>query len=123
MKTDRTRKFIEHQLTRHSDYMPDEFGDIIGEMMVIPEAKMWAYSLAQAIANSLGNPRVKELTKFKEKDRFWLLRDNRRYVGSCNWVCDLLGIDRRQLIRGVFKRRHELRANPCQLRIIYNVKH
>jgi hypothetical protein len=120
MKTDQARRFIEQQLNHHSDYVPEEFGDKLSEMLVIPEAKMWAYCLSQAIANALGNPRGEELRRYRDRDRFWLFRDDRRYVGSCQWVCDLLGISRRDLLNGVFKKRHYLRANPCKLRLYYN---
>lgn len=119
MKADQARKFIEHHLTRDLDYLPTESPDIIERMLINPEAKMWGYCLSQAIANALGNPRVEELRRYRSRDRFWLFRDNRRYVGSCRWICELLGIDRRKLVIGVFKQRHHLKANPCKLRLYY----
>lgn len=120
MKTDQARKFIESHLTPDVDYLPVDSSDIINRMQINPEAKMWGYCLSQAIANALGNPRVEELRRYRHRDRFWLLRDNRRHVGSCQWICDLLGINRRDLVIGVFRKRHLLKANPCKLRLYFN---
>ena len=110
---------IQTYIEKHADYVPEEFGEILKEMILIPEARMWAYCLSQAIANALGNPRVVELARYRERDKFWLFRDRRRHVGSCHWVCEFLGIERKKLLSQVFKYRHYLKANPCRLRIMY----
>jgi hypothetical protein len=39
-------------------------------------------------------------------------------VGSCNWVCDVLGLDRKELVSFVWKNRHELRKDPLRLRSV-----
>jgi hypothetical protein len=37
-------------------------------------------------------------------------------VGSCQWICELLEIDRKELITFVWKNRHVLRKSPYRLR-------
>jgi|688.fasta_scaffold14037_12 hypothetical protein len=96
---------------------PVEVGD---HLMRLPEAKMWCYCLMQGIATAIGSYRTRDLRKTGKQDRYWFLRDNRHYVGSCSWICELLGVDRERLIRHVFKNRHLLRRHPCKLRISYN---
>lgn len=94
-----------------------------------PEAKMWAYCLTLAIATAVGSCRdgdinnTHSLTRrrmFRDRDRFWLFRDERHYVGSCSWICELLGIDRERLIRHIIRNRHTLRRTPYRLRVVYN---
>lgn len=96
---------------------PIEVGDYL---LKLPEAKMWCYCLMQGIATAIGSYRTKDLRRHAQADRYWFLRDTRRYVGSCAWICELLGIDRKRLIRHVFVNRHYFRKNPCRLRISYN---
>lgn len=96
---------------------PVEFGEYLRRQ---PEAKLWAYCLTQGIATAIGSYRTDDLRKWNSRDRYWLLRDTRHYVGSCSWICELLGIDRQRLIRHVIRNRHTLRKNPYQLRIQYN---
>ena len=93
----------------------------VGEpLLKEPEARMWAYCLTQGIATALGSYRTTDLSRWGSQDRFWFLKDERWNVGSCNWICQLLGLDRKRLIRHVFKNRHTLRKNPYKLRIQYN---
>ena len=103
---------------------PVEFGELIAKQ---PEAKLWAYCLNQAIAIAVGaryfsdNKYWRSRAKYlRSMDRFWLVSDRRRYVGSCAWICDMLGVDRKELIRHVFRNRHTLKRNPYVLRIQYN---
>ncbi len=96
---------------------PVEFGELIKKQ---PEAKLWAYCLTQAIATAVGSFRTKDLRAWGSRDRYWLLQDKRHYVGSCSWICEVLGIDRRKLIRHVIRNRHTLKKNPYVLRIQYN---
>lgn len=94
---------------------PIELGDDLRRQ---PELKMWAVCLAQAIAGAIGLIRSNDLKRWREDDRYWLFRDKRTGVGSCQWVCDMLKIDRKRLITFVWKNRHVLRKNPYRLRSI-----
>jgi hypothetical protein len=96
---------------------PIEFGQLLKTQ---PEAKLWAYCLTQAIATAVGSYRTPDLERWASRDRWWLLRDKRHFVGSCSWICELLDIDRRRLIEHVVRNRHRLRRNPYQLRVQYN---
>lgn len=89
----------------------------VGEwLMKQPEVKLWTVCLAQAIASSVGLVRCNDLRRFRDRDRFWLMRDARHGVGSCSWICELLGLDRGRLISFVFKNRHVLRDSPYRMR-------
>lgn len=93
----------------------------VGEHLIRqPEAKMWCYCLMHGIATAIGSFRTKDLQKNAQQDRYWFLRDTRKYVGSCAWICELLGIDRKRLIKHVVRNRHFFRKHPCRLRISYN---
>lgn len=92
---------------------PIEVEDVL---MRQPEARMWAVCLAQAIAGSVGLIRCHDLRRYQGRDRYWLIRDRRHVVGSCSWICELLGIDRARLIKFVVSNRHVLRKHPYRLR-------
>lgn len=93
----------------------------VGEWLIRqPEMKLWAYCLNQGITTAIGSYRTKDLRRNGANDRFWFFRDTRHYVGSCSWICELLGIDRTRLIRHVFKNRHVFRGRPCMLRVRYD---
>lgn len=92
----------------------------VGEwLMKQPEAKLWAVCLAQAIAGAVGLVRCREVRRWTNKDRYWLFRDERHRVGSCSWICETLGIDRKRLIRFVFENRHILRDHPYRMRSVH----
>lgn len=96
---------------------PLEFGEYLRTQ---PEAKLWAYCLTHAIATAVGSFRTKDLQRWGGHDRYWLLKDKRHYVGSCSWICEVLGIDRKKLIVHVIRNRHTLKRNPYILRVQYN---
>jgi hypothetical protein len=81
-----------------------------------PELRMWAVCLSQAIAGAVGLIRCDELKSYRSLDRYWLIRDKRQVVGSCNWICEMLGVSRAELVSFVWKNRHVLRRNPYRLR-------
>lgn len=85
-----------------------------------PELTLWTLCLIHGVAVSLGGYRSPKLRKIVPKDRFWLFRDNRRYVGSCAWICEQLGVDRGRLISHVFRNRHTFKKDPRRLRVIVN---
>lgn len=105
---------------------PIEVGEWVDKS---PEAKMWAYCLTLAIATAVGSCRDGDVNNthglrrrrlLRDRDRFWLMRDRRHCVGSCSWICELLGIERRRLIQHIFENRHILRRKPYALRVVYN---
>jgi hypothetical protein len=81
-----------------------------------PELKLWAVCLSQAIASAVGLIRCNDMRAWGDEDRYWLFRDQRRVVGSCQWVCEVLEIDRKELLTFVWKNRHVLRKSPYRLR-------
>lgn len=81
-----------------------------------PELKLWAVCLSQAIAGSVGLIRCNDLKYWYRDDRYWLFRDKRNCPGSCQWICDVLEIDRKELLTFVWKNRHVLRKSPYRLR-------
>ena len=83
-----------------------------------PELKLWAVCLAQAIAGAIGLIRCNDVRRWRKDDRYWLIRDKRSVVGSCQWICEALEIDRKELVTFVWKHRHELRRSPYRLRSI-----
>jgi len=83
-----------------------------------PEVRMWTVCLSQAIATTVGLIRCDALRLYRARDRRWLISDRRMDVGSCNWVCDVLGLDRKELVSFVWKNRHELRKDPLRLRSV-----
>jgi hypothetical protein len=91
----------------------------VGEWLIKqPEMKLWAVCLAQAIAGAVGLVRCHALANYTGRDRYWLIRDQRHQVGSCSWICEHLGIDRKRLVSWVIANRHVLRKNPYRLRSI-----
>lgn len=91
----------------------------VGEWLIRqPEAKMWAVCLSHAIAGAVGLIRTNDLNRYRAHDRYWLFRDKRHTVGSCSWICELLGISRQRLISYVWKNRHVLKNNPYRLRSV-----
>lgn len=97
------------------DFMtfPIEVGE---EPISSPESRMWAVCLQHAIAGALGLVRSNDHRKYCAQDRYWLIRDKRHCVGSCSWICELLGIDRRHIVNLVIEQRHFLRKHPYRLR-------
>lgn len=95
--------------------LPIPVGD---EVLRQPEARMWAVCLSQAICGAVGLVRCHAVRKYRGRDRYWLFRDRRNCVGSCQWICDLLEIDRKWLVAFVWKNRWVLRRNPYRLRSI-----
>jgi hypothetical protein len=83
-----------------------------------PELKLWAVCLAQAIAGAVGLIRCNDLSRWYREDRYWLFRDRRTVVGSCHWICEVLEIDRKELLTFVWKNRHVLRRSPYRLRSV-----
>jgi hypothetical protein len=81
-----------------------------------PELKLWAVCLSQAIAGAVGLIRCNDLKYWYRDDRYWLFRDKRNCPGSCQWICDVLEIDRKELLTFVWKNRHVLRKSPYRLR-------
>jgi hypothetical protein len=108
-------EFIEGQLNVKQRF-PIEVGDWLIRQ---PECKLWAVCLAQAIAGAVGLVRSHDLARFTAKDRYWLFRDQQHKVGSCSWICELLGVDRKRLISFVWTNRHILRNNPYRLRSLH----
>lgn len=83
-----------------------------------PEIRLWTVCLSHAIATTVGLIRCDALKLYRARDRRWLISDRRVGVGSCNWVCDVLGLDRKELVTFVWKNRHALRKDPLRLRSI-----
>jgi len=93
--------------------LPVEVGEWLWRQ---PECKMWAVCLAQAIAGAVGLVRCNDLRRYTSRDRYWLFRDKRHQVGSCSWICELLGVDRQRLIKYVWTNRHAIKKSPYRLR-------
>lgn len=86
------------------------------EQISSPETRLWAVCLTHAIAGAVGLWRSNDHRKYTSQDRYWLIRDRRHCVGSCSWICELLGIDRQYIVDNVIRQRHSLRKNPYRLR-------
>ena len=83
-----------------------------------PEVRMWAVCLSHAIATAVGLIRCDALKFYQARDRRWLISDRRKDVGSCHWVCETLGLDRKKVVSYVWKHRHEIRKDPYRLRSV-----
>jgi hypothetical protein len=83
-----------------------------------PELKMWAVCLAQGISGALGLVRCNDVKRWRKDDRHWLISDKRCAPGTCQWICDALEIDRKELVTFIWRNRHVLRKSPYRLRSI-----
>jgi hypothetical protein len=91
----------------------------VGEWLLRqPECKLWAVCLTQAVASCVGL-RANDFRRHRHLDRYWLFRDQRNCVGSCNWICDLLELDRKRLISFVYRNRHVLAGHPYRMRVFH----
>jgi len=100
---------------RLSETFPIPVGD---EVLRQPEARMWAVCLSQGICGAIGLVRCHAVRNYRSRDRYWLFRDKRETVGSCQWICDLLEIDRKELLTFVWRNRWVLKREPYRLRSI-----
>jgi hypothetical protein len=86
-----------------------------------PEINLWTLCLIQGIYGALGVHRYAQGMRHgaqdlaRREERYWLFRDKRTGVGSCEWVCEQLGIDRQWLKSFVFANRHRLKSTQYRI--------
>lgn len=86
-----------------------------------PEISLWTLCLIHGILGALGVHRYAQGMRngmpdlARKEEAYWLFRDKRNGVGTCNWICGQLGIDRKWLKGWVFQNRHRLRSHQYRI--------
>jgi hypothetical protein len=86
-----------------------------------PEISLWTLCLIQGILGALGVHRYAQGMRHgaqglaRREELYWLFRDKRTGVGTCDWICVQLGIDRQWLKGWVFQNRHRLRNHQYRI--------